>query len=67
MEHIQPKLDRDGPRVCRHARDQTYRSSGSPTPKDQSAIMYAYLRAGLVKRDIQQDDVNGIRALYPSK
>ncbi|KAK4798432.1 hypothetical protein SAY86_030758 [Trapa natans] len=34
---------------------------------DQDAVMYAYIGQGDVKRELQQDDINGIRALYPSK
>ncbi|KAK4755957.1 hypothetical protein SAY87_009714 [Trapa incisa] len=34
---------------------------------DQGAVMYAYNGPGDVKRELQQDDINGIRALYPSK
>ncbi|KAK4798099.1 hypothetical protein SAY86_030425 [Trapa natans] len=34
---------------------------------DQDAVMYAYIGRGVVKRELQQDDIDGIRALYPSK
>lgn len=34
---------------------------------DVDAVMYAYINQGDVKRELQQDDINGIQALYPSK
>ncbi|XP_030469881.2 metalloendoproteinase 1-like [Syzygium oleosum] len=34
---------------------------------DEKAVMYAVTLAGSVKRDLQQDDINGIRVLYPSQ
>ncbi|KAK8587779.1 hypothetical protein V6N13_086753 [Hibiscus sabdariffa] len=32
--------------------------------RDPDAIMYAYYRPGSIKRDLGQDDIDGIRALY---
>lgn len=32
--------------------------------QDPNAIMYAYYRAGTIKRNLGQDDIEGIRALY---
>ncbi|KAF8031796.1 hypothetical protein BT93_D0877 [Corymbia citriodora subsp. variegata] len=34
---------------------------------DQNAVMFAVLTNGAVKRDLRQDDINGIHALYPRK
>ncbi|KAI6700634.1 hypothetical protein NL676_014958 [Syzygium grande] len=34
---------------------------------DEKAVMYAVTLAGSVKRDLQQDDINSIRVLYPSQ
>ncbi|OWM83447.1 hypothetical protein CDL15_Pgr012928 [Punica granatum] len=35
--------------------------------QDQNAVMYAYINYGVVKRELQKDDLEGIRALYPPK
>ncbi|OWM85825.1 hypothetical protein CDL15_Pgr012075 [Punica granatum] len=35
--------------------------------QDPDAVMYAYINTGVIKRQLQQDDINGIQALYPSK
>ncbi len=34
--------------------------------QDPNAVMYASIGEGVVKRDLQQDDINGIQTLYPS-
>ncbi|KZV56464.1 metalloendoprotein 1-like [Dorcoceras hygrometricum] len=33
---------------------------------DQNAVMFAYFGYGMTKRHLTQDDIDGIRALYPS-
>ncbi|XP_030469877.2 metalloendoproteinase 1-like [Syzygium oleosum] len=35
--------------------------------QDPNAVMYAGIAAGAVKRVLQQDDIDGIRALYPEQ
>ncbi|KAK4798311.1 hypothetical protein SAY86_030637 [Trapa natans] len=34
---------------------------------DQNAVMYAYIGQGVVKRELQQDDIDGIKSIYPPK
>ncbi|KAF8031798.1 hypothetical protein BT93_D0878 [Corymbia citriodora subsp. variegata] len=34
---------------------------------DQNAVMFAILEEGSMKRDLRQDDINGIHALYPAQ